>query len=181
MVPSVYYSSSHNTSSSSSQLRLGHKTKHWWSSFTYCFLKKTFLPWRIGQKRSKARKKCLCSAWFSSSSLSCFWAGSDSLAATRFARQGQSCRRAKVQTDGLCHLTLILPMVIRKSLPPKIPHDWNAHLDEKSHCRWAFLLSLFVPIEVSSQKDCIALMRYPWQQYKRQENDCGPVLGKIYE
>lgn len=135
----------------------------------------------LWSKRSKVKKKCLCSVWFFSSSLSWFWAWSDSLAATQFARLGQSCRRVKVQTDGLCHLTLILLMMIRRNPPPKIPNDWNAHLDEKSHCRWSCLLSLFVAIEGSSQKNCIASMKCPWQQHERQEKNCGPELDKIYE
>lgn len=133
----------------------------------------------LWSKRSKVKNKCLCSVWFFP--LSWFWACSDSLAATQFARQGQSCRRVKAQTDGLCHLMLILLKMIRRNPPPKIPNDWNAHLDEKSHCRWSCLLSLFVAIEGSSQTNCIALMKYPWQQHERQEKNCGPVLNKIYE
>lgn len=140
---------------------------------------------RFGQKRKKKKAKFernACAQYnFFYPSLSWCWACSDSLAGTQFARLGQSCRRVKVQTDGLCHLTLILLMMIRKNPPPKIPTDWNAHLDEKSHCRWFYLLSLFVAIEVSSRKNCTALMKFPWQQNKRQENNCGPVLDKINE
>lgn len=43
-----------------------------------------------------------------------FLASIHSLAATQFPRQTQSCRRAKVQTDGLCPLALIDTAMIRR-------------------------------------------------------------------
>lgn len=71
-----------------------------------------------------------------------FWSDTDSLAATQFSSQGQSCRRARVLTDGVCHLALIPLKMIRKNQPPKIPDDWNSHV-ERSPYRRPLLRCLF--------------------------------------